>query len=97
MTAISLDFIAPEQCCCVGRGRLRALWDARLVLEPGQEKVPFVWKKKVDKGTASRSLYCIGSNKRLAYQQGERVRGLGLGRVVERLASPLPSGRTMSS
>ena len=33
-------------------------------------------KKKVDKGTASRSLYCMGSNKLLAFQQGERVRGL---------------------
>ena len=28
-----------------------------------------------------------GSNKLLAYQQGERVRGLGLGRVAERLSS----------
>ena len=39
---------------------------------------PYHNEKKVDKGTASRSLYCIGSNKLLAFQQGERVRGLGL-------------------
>ena len=59
----------------------------RLALELSEERVPFVWKKKVDKGTASRSLYCVGSNKLLAYQQGERVRGLVWGRVIE--PSPL--------
>ena len=74
-----------------GGGRLRAHYDARLALELHQEKVPFllaVWKKKVDKGTASRSLYCIGSNKLFAYQQGERVRGLGLGQGCRETFEP---------
>ena len=50
---------------------------------PKSKKKKLYQEKKVDKGTASRSLCCIGSNKLLAYQQGERVKVFffGAGRV----------------
>ena len=96
MTTIFWYFIAPEQCCCVGRGQVACPLGRAACprTRPGKGVVRV--GKKVDKGTASRSLYCIGSNELLAYQQGERVRELCLDRVVERLSSPLPSGCTMS-